>query len=603
MELPNVSHDIVIAQAFAAARRIESGCGGNAPMVTAVAHNGDPSCTMPTSIESVPHIVQWNRAPSSDTCSAWTQCLACNFWRERLVESDEKLQDAEARARAAETRSSDADARMKTFNAMAQNLLREATAREKEAEARAQELEGRLQEATARAMQAEAEAQEAEASLQEVGARAQELEAKLWEATARAMEAEARSQEAEANMTETAARAQAVDATSRPPSGNTPLELDTRAAPPEICERRYIVRRYLNLGLGLRVGAWYSYSTLIGKCGGNRVKEAMLESYLANPAFLAERAAVPGLTVGGADGNVQHEFLQVEWLDGSPVVCVTHDEMEPLFKEAKNLQQRFAPPADTQVEIKIDMGRLRCQRGFPAKHGVWILSNPWIGIASFPRIGIAGFAPNCSSLQRALALSRAVAQAVCQSDNVDLTEHTDVPPAFAWAVQEARRNFVRLHAKVPIPELWQQAEKWLIEARWNSRWWKKPEGKVVDIPVVLLRWTHDTIGDRYSDSRQLVHETASVLWKAGATWREKWRELRIPDLDVVIDADCRFWSLSNRRLASLRMLQALVPSQIVAPCKVYLHHDKFNKCRSLSTKNCGLGIDFLSRQERLRGRR
>jgi len=74
------------------------------------------------------------------------------------------------------------------------------------------------------------------------------------------------------------------------------------------------------------------------------------------------------------------------------------------------------------------------------------------------------------------------------------------------------------------------------------------------------------------------------LWHKGWSW-----SVDVPALDVVVDEDGLLWSLSNRRLAALRMLQALTASTVWAQCSLHgPQHPKFEA--SKTTKNGGIGV-------------
>merc|ERR1719389_1507869 len=136
----------------------------------------------------------------------------------------------------------------------------------------------------------------------------------------------------------------------------------------------------------------------------------------------------------------------------------------------------------------------------------------------------------------------------------------------------------------------------MLKAKCAIDWHALPRAHQIRIPIVYLRFTHDTISDVFSGcDRKNIQETAMMLWRAG----DGWRDMGIPSLDVVLDAECRVWSLDNRRLASFRMFQSLVEFVVDWPCTIHLHHAKFRPSRALTTKNEGLGVKHLSRQERL----
>ena len=105
------------------------------------------------------------------------------------------------------------------------------------------------------------------------------------------------------------------------------------------------------------------------------------------------------------------------------------------------------------------------------------------------------------------------------------------------------------------------------------------------IPIMCLRWTHDGIDGRFAfrDSRPIM-ELALDLWHKGWSW-----SVDVPALDVVVDEDGFLWCLSNRRLAALRILQALTASTVWARCS--LHGPKHRRFESSkTTQNGGIGV-------------
>lgn len=93
-------------------------------------------------------------------------------------------------------------------------------------------------------------------------------------------------------------------------------------------------------------------------------------------------------------------------------------------------------------------------------------------------------------------------------------------------------------------------------------------GRPVDVPVSFLRWTHDKIhaqmvfmSGRYEGSSiyELVHNLLAGIEDVAS----------VEPLDVVLDGG-RLYSLSNRRLAAVKMFQALRQhDDIRVPCLIY----------------------------------
>ena len=107
------------------------------------------------------------------------------------------------------------------------------------------------------------------------------------------------------------------------------------------------------------------------------------------------------------------------------------------------------------------------------------------------------------------------------------------------------------------------------------------------IPVPLLRWTHSGIDSQMifaHDAREgrSVYETTNQLWRGEITTRD------ITPLEAVY-YDGKLWSLSNRRLAALKMYQALSHDVIWVRC--VLRNEQCQKFdRASTTLNDGLGI-------------
>ena len=81
------------------------------------------------------------------------------------------------------------------------------------------------------------------------------------------------------------------------------------------------------------------------------------------------------------------------------------------------------------------------------------------------------------------------------------------------------------------------------------------------VPVPPLRWTHSGIDRRMifaHDEREgrSVYETTDNLWRGVTTTRD------ITPLEVVYFGG-KLWSLSNRRLAALKMYQALSGDKVI----------------------------------------
>ena len=104
--------------------------------------------------------------------------------------------------------------------------------------------------------------------------------------------------------------------------------------------------------------------------------------------------------------------------------------------------------------------------------------------------------------------------------------------------------------------------------------------------VMCIRWTHDGINSNMTFKLggsvfAMVHR----IWKSG-----KNSDASVGPMEVVLSEDGRLWSLSNRRLAAFKMIQALSAETIWARCCIYTpSHHKFRN-GSLTTKNGGLGV-------------
>merc|ERR1719401_2545349 len=91
--------------------------------------------------------------------------------------------------------------------------------------------------------------------------------------------------------------------------------------------------------------------------------------------------------------------------------------------------------------------------------------------------------------------------------------------------------------------------------------WTWTRGQELEIPVSLIRWTHDTITDHFGD-RFPLERTTMQLWRSKDDKDRANIIGHIAPLDVVIDIEGRFWSINNRRLAAYRMFQALSSTMV-----------------------------------------
>jgi len=100
-------------------------------------------------------------------------------------------------------------------------------------------------------------------------------------------------------------------------------------------------------------------------------------------------------------------------------------------------------------------------------------------------------------------------------------------------------------------------------------------GKLVMVPVLALRWTHDEVNRNMTFKRAFDRGGArgeasvyALVRDLLATWHPR-RDVSLTapeDLDEPLDVcvfDGQLWSLSNRRLAALMMFQSLVPQKVV----------------------------------------
>jgi hypothetical protein len=113
-------------------------------------------------------------------------------------------------------------------------------------------------------------------------------------------------------------------------------------------------------------------------------------------------------------------------------------------------------------------------------------------------------------------------------------------------------------------------------------------GLLVNIPVYLLRFTHDTI-----DSRLHFRNQSSIYKTFDDLQRNKMAPSDLDEpLDVCYD-DGKLWSISNRRLMVLLMYQSLHRDRVVeAKCHIRdISWANYKFRKALTTKNKGLGID------------
>merc|ERR1740123_401325 len=82
-----------------------------------------------------------------------------------------------------------------------------------------------------------------------------------------------------------------------------------------------------------------------------------------------------------------------------------------------------------------------------------------------------------------------------------------------------------------------------------------------------------------------MYKTLDDVFHAGS---EYWRTVDLPALTVLRDSEGLLWSLSNRRLAVLKMMQALTAETIWVKCDVVAYDPKFRRAKS--TANDGIGI-------------
>ena len=111
-------------------------------------------------------------------------------------------------------------------------------------------------------------------------------------------------------------------------------------------------------------------------------------------------------------------------------------------------------------------------------------------------------------------------------------------------------------------------------------------GDVKWIPVMCLRWTHSGIDSRmqFKSGSSIWHDLVMPLWRWGWTWFNA-----IEAMDVVLDEYGDLWSLSNRRLAAFRMLQALNAETVWVRCRV-LPPGSYKFFSAKTTRNGGMGI-------------
>eukprot|EP00927_Polykrikos_kofoidii_P047846 TRINITY_DN42129_c0_g1_i1.p1 TRINITY_DN42129_c0_g1~~TRINITY_DN42129_c0_g1_i1.p1 ORF type:complete len:493 (-),score=26.26 TRINITY_DN42129_c0_g1_i1:47-1462(-) len=132
------------------------------------------------------------------------------------------------------------------------------------------------------------------------------------------------------------------------------------------------------------------------------------------------------------------------------------------------------------------------------------------------------------------------------------------------------------------------SQPWLQSAKaWCSEKVPLKEGSHLNVPVVLLRFTHDSI-----DSRLHFRNQLSIF----KTFDEFQRGVKTPQqleepLDVCVH-EGKLFSLSNRRLFTLLMYQAVNRDrEVLAPCIMRSKtwsQGKFNE--AFTTQNDGLGI-------------
>jgi len=106
------------------------------------------------------------------------------------------------------------------------------------------------------------------------------------------------------------------------------------------------------------------------------------------------------------------------------------------------------------------------------------------------------------------------------------------------------------------------------------------------VPALCIRWTHDCISRRFKQDQRTIFETAEEIIRNGPKY---WNYMRITPLEVVY-SDGQLWSLSNRRLASFRMAQALSADTLLVECIVFTEHRKFSPTKSQTTRNEGTGV-------------
>lgn len=150
-------------------------------------------------------------------------------------------------------------------------------------------------------------------------------------------------------------------------------------------------------------------------------------------------------------------------------------------------------------------------------------------------------------------------------------------------------------ASVPEAPSWKSAKQWLLKMQVPGEMRELIEtGQEVRIPVHLLRFTQNDISPFFkmeNGIRMCIHQASKNLWMQWGRGADP--VASVPPLSVVLDLEGNLWSLDNRRLAELKMLQSLVVELVTARCVVHAWHRQFPKKKSTCTD--GLGIECYRR--------
>lgn len=106
------------------------------------------------------------------------------------------------------------------------------------------------------------------------------------------------------------------------------------------------------------------------------------------------------------------------------------------------------------------------------------------------------------------------------------------------------------------------------------------------LPVQRLRWTHDGI-NAHMTFGQGRRQDSSIYEVVHDLFSERLKPTDIPPLQVVLDGN-KLFSLNNRRLAALKMYQALRQHEVIrVPCEVYQPDDPRIKLKYQDAKSTG----------------